>query len=32
MASNPDLHPTSLEENEEVKIRHAHVMLQLLLF
>lgn len=32
MASNPDLHPTSLEENEEVRIRHAHVMLQLLLF
>uniref|UniRef100_A0A671MF29 Mitogen-activated protein kinase kinase kinase kinase n=1 Tax=Sinocyclocheilus anshuiensis TaxID=1608454 RepID=A0A671MF29_9TELE len=31
MASNPDLHhPPSLEENEEVRIRHMHIILQLL--
>uniref|UniRef100_A0A672QH97 non-specific serine/threonine protein kinase n=1 Tax=Sinocyclocheilus grahami TaxID=75366 RepID=A0A672QH97_SINGR len=31
MASNPDLHhPPSLEENEEVRIRHTHIILQLL--
>uniref|UniRef100_A0A8C1A4I9 Mitogen-activated protein kinase kinase kinase kinase n=1 Tax=Cyprinus carpio carpio TaxID=630221 RepID=A0A8C1A4I9_CYPCA len=32
MASNPDLHhPPSHEENEEVRIRHAHIILQILI-